>query len=703
MPTEDIGKSYPDACAVCEGDRSTKKNPILYCDGKGCNLPVHKLCYNVDKVPLGEWLCQQCETTKKKRPTHVVCCPVQTGALRHTILSGEFMHVLCAMWNKSVDHKSEPYIINKTSIGADECYICSKKQGICVKCESASCSRRFHVTCAMNQGLIKAAPNVPDTFVPHCTHHRSESAVKLRHYAPVKRGKLLKRRVVDVTSDEDDDEDEEKEDEKEKDEEDAEMEDGGDSGAESEEVVVPKTRRASPNKRNNKRPATTRNKNGSKIFSFLSEHSNSEDDMGTRNKKFPRIHSSDSEDDMGTKKPSEQRHASDSDDDMGTQKPSRPLVHHPRQPHARENGSSSGSSNDALGTNQYGLTLRERLDAKRKKTVSETAATTPSNNPTKLIGGNTSTNINGTTNSNNGSSTSGLTIERPKSAGSNPVAPSQPPKLKQKLPNKAHLAIPGKSPIVPTMPLQPMANNQNANNAIGVNKRMSLSSGPSTPFMKDMEEIRAASGPKWSTSGPMTPLTHSIHQQQLPAQIASTTSSASALVPTPAIPVAANIPSSFDLIQQQHPQRPPLATPRPIEDKSVQLTRKPDGPFVLTDSQQNQLFTTMTTMVQDAIAAASANAGSVATLSTGSALQQEQQRYIQENIRLRAEADRFQTFKKNVSDVFCGLQFSVPGLEANPDTMEAFVIGLKEMLARSGPLSEQDVEKITKSVDSSKA
>ena len=29
-----------DACAICEGDRSTTKNPIMFCDGKGIKISI---------------------------------------------------------------------------------------------------------------------------------------------------------------------------------------------------------------------------------------------------------------------------------------------------------------------------------------------------------------------------------------------------------------------------------------------------------------------------------------------------------------------------------------------------------------------------------------------------------------------------------------------------------------------------------------
>ncbi len=49
------------ACAICSGLDSKKRNPILLCDGPGCEFAVHKDCYQVAKVPKGDWFCKACQ------------------------------------------------------------------------------------------------------------------------------------------------------------------------------------------------------------------------------------------------------------------------------------------------------------------------------------------------------------------------------------------------------------------------------------------------------------------------------------------------------------------------------------------------------------------------------------------------------------------------------------------------------------------
>lgn len=37
-----------------------------------------------------------------------------TGAVKKTTVTGEYMHVICAMWNKNIDNEVEPYVVSKS-------------------------------------------------------------------------------------------------------------------------------------------------------------------------------------------------------------------------------------------------------------------------------------------------------------------------------------------------------------------------------------------------------------------------------------------------------------------------------------------------------------------------------------------------------------------------------------------------------------
>ena len=48
------------ACAVCSGLDETKFNKIILCDG--CDFAVHQTCYDLPKVPRGDWYCKTCQS-----------------------------------------------------------------------------------------------------------------------------------------------------------------------------------------------------------------------------------------------------------------------------------------------------------------------------------------------------------------------------------------------------------------------------------------------------------------------------------------------------------------------------------------------------------------------------------------------------------------------------------------------------------------
>ncbi len=51
------------ACAICSGLRSTKKNPIILCDGEDCGYAAHKNCEKLSVVPEDDWFCKDCQSS----------------------------------------------------------------------------------------------------------------------------------------------------------------------------------------------------------------------------------------------------------------------------------------------------------------------------------------------------------------------------------------------------------------------------------------------------------------------------------------------------------------------------------------------------------------------------------------------------------------------------------------------------------------
>ncbi|XP_069047133.1 protein AF-10 isoform X2 [Lepisosteus oculatus] len=219
-------------CCVCSDERGWAENPLVYCDGHGCNVAVHQACYGIVQVPTGPWFCRKCES--QERAARVIkgwkgrksslqspdgggrsaihdaeeeglakslktlniwrceLCPHKDGALKRTD-NGGWAHVVCALYIPEVEFANvstmEPIVLqsvpheryNKT------CYICEEQgreskaaTGACMNCNKHGCRQAFHVTCAQFAGLLceeqgSDADNVK--YCGYCKYHYS----KLKH------------------------------------------------------------------------------------------------------------------------------------------------------------------------------------------------------------------------------------------------------------------------------------------------------------------------------------------------------------------------------------------------------------------------------------------------------------------------------------------------------------------------------------------
>lgn len=193
-------------CSVCSEDKAFDDNPLVYCDGRNCNVAVHKACYGIRVVPKGSWYCNKCVAIKKNPNAKVICelCPSKDGALKPTE-NGNWAHVVCALFIPEVTFVDvdtmEPIKLNE--IPPDRfkkvCYICEEKNrepkvsiyGACMTCKKGGCKLGFHVTCAQNVGLLceeagNHGRNVQ--YVGYCKHHYSKlkksNNLKIKHIAP---------------------------------------------------------------------------------------------------------------------------------------------------------------------------------------------------------------------------------------------------------------------------------------------------------------------------------------------------------------------------------------------------------------------------------------------------------------------------------------------------------------------------------------
>uniref|UniRef100_A0A8C9QY74 MLLT10 histone lysine methyltransferase DOT1L cofactor n=1 Tax=Scleropages formosus TaxID=113540 RepID=A0A8C9QY74_SCLFO len=218
-------------CCVCSDERGWAENPLVYCDGHGCNVAVHQACYGIVQVPTGPWFCRKCESQERaarvvsgwkgRKPSQQApdgggrpathhkdaedeghaksiktmnswrceLCPHKDGALKRTD-NGGWAHVVCALYIPEVEFANvstmEPIVLqsvpheryNKT------CYICEDQgreskaaTGACMTCNKHGCRQAFHVTCAQFAGLLceeqgSDADNVK--YCGYCKYHYSK-------------------------------------------------------------------------------------------------------------------------------------------------------------------------------------------------------------------------------------------------------------------------------------------------------------------------------------------------------------------------------------------------------------------------------------------------------------------------------------------------------------------------------------------------
>ncbi|XP_050683109.1 protein AF-10-like isoform X3 [Leptidea sinapis] len=182
-------KEMVGGCCVCSDERGWPDNPLVYCDGNGCNVAVHQACYGIIAVPTGPWFCRKCECPEYKGKVRCELCPSKSGALKRSDTGG-WAHVVCALYIPEVRFGNvtsmEPIVLrlipserfNKT------CYICQDQgktnranAGACMQCNKSGCRQQFHVTCAQALGLLcEEAGNYLDNvkYCGYCQHHYSK-------------------------------------------------------------------------------------------------------------------------------------------------------------------------------------------------------------------------------------------------------------------------------------------------------------------------------------------------------------------------------------------------------------------------------------------------------------------------------------------------------------------------------------------------
>ncbi|CAJ1958890.1 unnamed protein product [Cylindrotheca closterium] len=181
-------------CSICGDGDVTPDNQILFCEA--CDIPIHQMCYGVEKVPEGDYYCVACRHFKRDKmkedansrarrssttarepmpilPIRCELCPVQYGAYVRCELPKDappnavtkWVHMGCAKWqglNFSGSGQLNPECVEDVTTLKREfrrldyaCDICKGKRGAYHKCSHPGCGKWMHMTCAHICGLCE--------------------------------------------------------------------------------------------------------------------------------------------------------------------------------------------------------------------------------------------------------------------------------------------------------------------------------------------------------------------------------------------------------------------------------------------------------------------------------------------------------------------------------------------------------------------
>ncbi|TFK73723.1 hypothetical protein BDN72DRAFT_790358 [Pluteus cervinus] len=191
LPKPDLAMPSEDStCAICDDSEGENSNAIVFCDG--CNLAVHQDCYGVPYIPEGQWLCRKC-TVSPENPVSCILCPNEGGAFKQTT-SGEWVHLLCALWVPETRVMNEVFMEPITGVEKVSkqrwklrCTICEVREGACIQCVKTSCFLAFHTTCARKEKLLLPMKGTqgsePGTLTCYCERHLPKAQQEIRSAA----------------------------------------------------------------------------------------------------------------------------------------------------------------------------------------------------------------------------------------------------------------------------------------------------------------------------------------------------------------------------------------------------------------------------------------------------------------------------------------------------------------------------------------
>lgn len=114
-------------CDICKGKDSKKKNPILLCDGKGCSVAVHKICYWIEKIPDDEWKCDRC-AARVSVTLSCVYCSSNNPSQAMLCENGKWIHATCKVDKEKPQRKRSPGRLDSPSKKLQKSFASSKKK-----------------------------------------------------------------------------------------------------------------------------------------------------------------------------------------------------------------------------------------------------------------------------------------------------------------------------------------------------------------------------------------------------------------------------------------------------------------------------------------------------------------------------------------------------------------------------------------------
>lgn len=177
-------------CCVCFDNSDNWSGVLVQCSS--CAIHVHTRCYGLsDSTDLQTWQCERClylqnapQDTSDDENIIPYCaiCPIEGGALKQSIHTGVWCHVVCSSWIPELSHAIKANSMNAIDLSLLDpsreglrCLVCGQRGG-CIQCLSKRCARSFHVMCAIRSpsSLVFTGYDRNNHQSYHCHVHAPE-------------------------------------------------------------------------------------------------------------------------------------------------------------------------------------------------------------------------------------------------------------------------------------------------------------------------------------------------------------------------------------------------------------------------------------------------------------------------------------------------------------------------------------------------